>query len=291
MFSARNSHDNAPGKSSPQALTENHNVVPSFSPGLPRDLARRNNVQAAAAATLGNHGNRPLLIAKPRASAKLMCGSELNAQNSKLAATGNSLVPPLSQTLHKLQIRPENKGLPTDYKPSQTKNIDLHSSDWGLPRNSQAKAGGRHAVTANFLSYANPRAPAPTYASLPHHPIFFSFHLPGGGHAMGHSRLFKSVHAYSSVFRPLGGVSLWYGDGLAMPKHREVRWPRRSRSNLSQSKSYQAAASPTFLRNNILLFFITMLCNVQQSRQRMECGASAPPIGAVCPNLHFTCLP
>jgi hypothetical protein len=105
-----------------------------------------------------------------------------------------------------------------------------------------------------------------------------------------HKDLFpKAIQGYSSQFQPIQPFLARPGDIIQHGAWRP--FASQTRVAPSQSKSKQVAASPTFLRNNILLFFITMLCNVQQSRQRMECGASAPPIGAVCPNLHFTCLP
>ncbi len=130
---------------SAKPLIKNHNVVPSFSPGLPR----------AAAATLGNTSHNPAANSEAARSAKLICGYPIRLIGpicpiphrrpgcELLIKVENSLRTPLSSACHKPIIRPENKGI----KPKSNCHKPKKIYHW-LLRLVAIRDGGRDAVTA-----------------------------------------------------------------------------------------------------------------------------------------------
>ena len=129
-------HQSLFGQRPPQALTENHNVVPSFSPGLPRE----------AAATLGGTSQNSTADCEAARSAKSIClcpirpishirliplpKSTVDLGCGPLIKVENGLKPPLSPTSYRPIIRPENKGIKRKSNRHRPKNFTISLCVW-----------------------------------------------------------------------------------------------------------------------------------------------------------------
>ncbi len=134
MFDALKSRGTRHGKCSAPALTENHNVVQSSSPGLPR----------VAGATPGYTPQNPTANCEAVQSAKFICGhpirpisplpphpkSTVDLGCEPLIRVENGLRSPLSPTRHKPIIRPENKGIKPKSNRHRPKNFTLGRYAW-----------------------------------------------------------------------------------------------------------------------------------------------------------------
>jgi hypothetical protein len=115
------------------ALIENHNVVQSFSPGLPRE----------AAATLGGTSQRPISPIPPRPK------STVDLQCEPLIKVENGFRPPIPQPVTNQQSGPKIKESNQNQTVTNRKILSLISAHGGYPQAPFCK-------TNPFLKIPNP---------------------------------------------------------------------------------------------------------------------------------------